>query len=278
MSIDVIPPVPWFLNKPFELTVGDHAVQSVFSTAAWTDSWRPLLGKLRDLWQAKQPGRLLVAVAGPPGVGKSVFAEQLNWLVYKQVLHHDAHSMALPMDGFHFPNEYLKTHERKLPDGGAVKLIDVKGQPDTIDVANLRKHLEALRARKDVVDWPGYSRFAHDVLPNKYRIPVITNFVVVEGNYLLVDRGPFAGIPALFDVKIYVDGPAPMIMMKLMERHIKGGKTVEQAKDWVKRIDLPNARIAESTKKSADVVVERDSENELAGIQWREEEGSAPLP
>jgi pantothenate kinase len=263
--------VPWFLNKPFELTVGDHAIPCVFSTAAWTDSWRPLLGKLRDLWLAKQPGRLLVAVAGPPGVGKSVFAEQLNWLVYKQVLHPDAHGMALPMDGFHFPNNYLKANVRKLPDGGTVALIDVKGQPDTIDVGNLRKHLESLRARKDVVDWPGYSRFAHDVVPNKYRIPVVTNFVVVEGNYLLVDRGPFAGLPGLFDVKIYVEGPAPMIMMKLMERHIKGGKTVEQAKDWVKRIDLPNARIAESTKKSADVVVERDSENELAGVELRQQ-------
>jgi pantothenate kinase len=272
VSVDVIPPVPWFLNKPFELTVGDHAVTTVITTQAWTDYWRPLLGYLRDAWSKAQPGRVLVAVAGVPGVGKSVFAEQLNWLVYKQMVHHDAHGMALPMDGFHFPNSYLQSHARKLPDGTTIPLMEVKGQPDTIDVGNLRKHLEDLRARKDVVEWPGYSRFAHDVVPNKYRIPVVTNMVFVEGNYLLVDRGPFAGLPKLFDVKIYVDGPAPIIMMKLMERHIKGGKTVEAAKDWVKRIDLPNARIAESTRKTADVVVERDSENELSGIHWKGEE------
>jgi pantothenate kinase len=272
LSIDVIPPIPWFLNKPFELLVGDHAVNSLITTAAWSGYWRPLLGRLRDVWQAAQPRRILVAIAGPPGVGKSVFAEQLNWMVYKQMLHHDAHGMALPMDGFHYPNAYLKAHVRRLEDGQTISLMDVKGQPDTIDVASLKKHLEALRERKEVVDWPGYSRFAHDVVQNKYRIPVVTNVVFVEGNYLLVDRGVFAGLPAFFDMKIYVDGPAPIIMMKLMERHIKGGRTVEAAKDWVKRIDLPNARIAESTKKTADVVVERDSENELAGIHWKGEE------
>ncbi len=272
MSVDVIPPIPWFLNRPFELTINDHAITTVITTHAWSAFWRPLLGRLRGLWQRKQPGRLLIAVGGPPGVGKSVFAEQLNWLVYKQMMHQEAHSVALPMDGFHFPNKYLEAHFRKLPDGQEIRLLDVKGQPDTLDIPGLKRHLHHLRDHKEVVDWPGYSRFAHDVVPNKYRIPLISNFVVVEGNYLLVDRGPFAGLPELFDVKIYVDGPAPMIMMKLMERHIKGGKTVEDAKSWVKRIDLPNARIAESTKASADVVVERDSENELSGVHWRGEE------
>ena len=69
-----------------------------------------------------------------------------------------------------------------------------------------------------------------------------------------------------------MDGPAPKIMANLMERHIAGGKSVEDAKAWVKRIDLPNARIAESSKMQADVVIERDHEENLTAVVWRGEE------
>ena len=54
--------------------------------------------------------------------------------------------------------------------------------------------------RPDHMDWPGYSRFTHDVVPDKFRVHASANVVIVEGNYVLVNRGPFAGLPELFDL------------------------------------------------------------------------------
>ena len=61
------------------------------------------------------------------------------------------------------------------------------------------------------------------------------------------------------------------ILSNLMDRHIRGGKTVDEAKEWVKRIDLPNARVAESTKVNADVIIERNHEDDLSLVLWRED-------
>jgi putative kinase len=273
VPIEQIDSYPWFLNKPLDLEVNDHLVRTRVHANQWVDHWRPLLGKLQDMWLAAQPRRL--TIAGAPGSGKSVLAEQLHWMVERGLFHKNAHSVALPMDGFHYPNAYLEQHVRKLPDGTEIPLSTVKGQPDTIDIANYRKHLKMAVGRPDHMDWPGYSRFTHDVVPNKFRVHASANVVIVEGNYVLVNRGAFAGLPDIFDLRIYVDGPAPKIMANLMERHIAGGKSVEDAKAWVKRIDLPNARIAESSKMQADLVIERDHEENMSAVTWRGEEKGA---
>lgn len=271
MALEHIDPYPWFLNKSLDLVVNEQMVRTRITASEWADSWRPLLARLYDLWIVHFPKRYLIAVAGPPGAGKSVFAEQLHFIIDKGILHKDAHTIALPMDGFHFPNSYLETHARKLADGTEIPLLAVKGQPDTIDVVRLRKYLQTLIHRPEYTLWPGYSRFVHDVIPEKFKVHASVNIVIVEGNYLLVNRGPFVGLPEMFNLRIYVDAPAPKIIANLVDRHIQGGKTLEEAKDWVKRIDLPNARVAESSRHHADVIIERDTDDDIASITWKGE-------
>jgi putative kinase len=271
VALDQIDPYPWFLNKKLDLVVNEQLMHTRISASEWMESWRPLLGKLYDSWTAHQPKRYLIAIAGPPGSGKSVFAAQLHYIIDKGVLHKDAHAIALPMDGFHFPNSYLQSHALRLPDGKEVRLSALKGQPETFDIARLRKYMQALIARPENVPWPGYSRASHDVVPDKFRVHAGINLVIVEGNYLLVNRGQFAGLPEMFDLRMYVETPAPNIIANLVERHIKGGKTLDEAKDWVKRIDLPNARLAESSQHQADVIVERDADDDIASIAWKGE-------
>jgi pantothenate kinase len=272
VALEHIDPYPWFLNKSLDLTVNEQLVRTRITASAWVDSWRLLLARIHDLWLGQFPKRYLVAIAGPPGAGKSIFAEQLHFMIDRGVFHKDAHSIALPMDGFHFSNVYLKNHRRRLPDGTEIRLSEVKGQPDTIDVWRFRRHLQALIDRPEYVTWPAYSRYVHDVVPDKYVIHMSINLIFVEGNYLMVNRGPFVGIPEMFDLRIYVDAPAPKIMAALVDRHIQSGKTLEEAKDWVKRIDLPNARLAESSRHQADVIIERDTDDDIASITWKGEE------
>jgi pantothenate kinase len=272
VALEHIEPYPWFLNKPLELVVNEQMVRTRITASEWADSWRPLLARLYDLWMARFPKRYLIAVAGPPGAGKSVFAEQLHFILEKGGLHREAHAVALPMDGFHYPNVVLQAHVRKLPDGTEIRLSSLKGHPETYDVPRLRRFIQALIERPEYLMWPGYSRDVHDVIPEKYRVHESVNVVIIEGNYLLLDRGHFQGLAAWFDLRIYVDAPAPRIIANLMDRHIQGGRTIDEAKDWVKRIDLPNARTVESTKSAADVVIERDTDDDIASVTWRGEQ------
>jgi putative kinase len=272
VALTDIDPYPWFLNKSLDLVVNEQLVRTRITASEWADSWRPLLGRLQDLWVAQYPGRYLIALAGPPGAGKSVLAEQLHFMIERGILHKDAHSVALPMDGFHFSNEYLTTHTRTLSNGTEIHLSSLKGHPETFDVALLRRYLQALIDRPEVLMWPGYNRFLHDVVPDKFKVHTSVNVVIVEGNYLMVNRGMFAGIPEMFNLKIYVDAPAPKIIANLVDRHIQGGKSLEDAKEWVKRIDLPNARIAEASRHGADLIIERDTDDDIASLTWKGEE------
>jgi pantothenate kinase len=272
VALGHIDPYPWFLNKPLDLVVNEQMVRARITASEWADSWRPFLARLYDLWIVQFPRRYLIAVVGPPGAGKSVFAEELHFFIDKGILHRDAHTVALPMDGFHYPNAILDKHKRTMPDGTELPLSAMKGHPDTIDVARLRRYLQALMARPEYVTWPGYSRYVHDVVPEKYKVHSSVNVVIIEGNYLLLDRGPYTGLPELFNLRIYVDAPAPKIIANLMDRHIRGGQSLEEAKDWVKRVDLPNARVVESTKGVADVIIERDTDDDIASLTWRGEE------
>ena len=267
---------PWFLNKPLEVKVGGQAVTTRITVHEWVDHWKPLLEHIWHLHQA-HPQRLMVAIGGPPGSGKSVLAEQISWMASKNFLP-DCTAIALPMDGFHYPNEYLRTHLHHLPDGDLVPLAELKGAPETFDVGELKQHLHLLRARAEEVFWPGYSRVEHEPIPHEYRIPAAVNLVIVEGNYLLLDHGVYAGIAGLFDFKIYLETPAAGIISNLVQRHMAGGKTLEDAKAWLKRIDLPNARIVESTRHNADLTIERNTVDDIIALHWRHHAPAATEP
>lgn len=266
-SADTIVAYPWFLNKPLEITVNDLHVATKITVHEWTEHLRPLLEHIYHLHK-QHPDRLMIAIGGPPGTGKSVLAEQIAWMMENGFVP-ECHAIALSMDGFHYPNAYLTEHEETLPDGTRVPMSEVKGSPATFDLDSLRQHVKLLRACVEEMYWPGYSRVTHDVVAQKYRIHRSCNVVIVEGNYMLLDRGPFTGLPGLFDFRMYVDLPGAGIISNLMQRHMAGGKTLERAKEWVKRIDLPNARIAESTRHNADVIVERNTVDDIIDLHWQ---------
>lgn len=268
MLLEQVDAYPWFLSKTIRLSVNDRPVNVRINPTEWSEHWRPLLAKLLELHH-QRPKRLMIAIVGPPGCGKSVFTEQLNWMIFRGILGKQVRSAALQMDAFHYPNAYLQTHFRDMPDGSKLSLSMVKGAPDTIDVEALRKKLEEIRACPEEVVAPAYSRMAHDPIADAIRIHISSNIILMDGNYLLSPQPPFAGLRKLFDLGIYIDIPAPKILSNLMERHIKGGKSVDEAKAWVKSIDLPNAKLAEQSKACADVIVSRLEEDHLSGVAWR---------
>jgi pantothenate kinase len=149
------------------------------------------------------------------------------------------------MDGFHLPNEDLVR----------LGLRDVKGAPPTFDAAGYVELLRRLRlARPEGDRAPLFRRDLDRSVPDAISIPAGVSLVVTEGNYLLLDHGPWAPVRGLLDEAWYVASDERRVE-RLIGRHAEHGRTPEDARAWVLRSDEANARIVEGTRDRADVVI-----------------------
>jgi pantothenate kinase len=78
---------------------------------------------------------------------------------------------------------------------------------------------------------------------------------VTEGNYLLLDEGPWQRVRALLDEVWFVDVDDRVRVDRLVCRHVAHGKDPEQARAWVLGSDEANARLVAATRSRADLVV-----------------------
>ena len=182
-------------------------------------------------------GRFIVALAGPPGAGKSTLAGAVV-----AALGSDAR--AVPMDGFHFDDAILIARGQRSR----------KGAPETFDVAGYRHLLTRLRG-EDEVAIPVFdrslelSRGSADLVTAGHRI------LVTEGNYLLLDEAPWTGLAAFFDLTVMIDVSEAELDRRLLERWAHFGKTPQEARDWIEGNDLPNIRRVMRGSRGADLTL-----------------------
>jgi pantothenate kinase len=62
-------------------------------------------------------------------------------------------------------------------------------------------------------------------------------------------------VRAQLDAVWYVDIDGDLRRERLAARHMRYGRTAEQARDWVLRTDEPNALLVEASKVRADLVL-----------------------
>lgn len=202
-------------------------------------------------------GRLLAAIAGGPGSGKSTLLGMLEETA-KETQPENFFAF-LPFDGFHFPNSYLDTHEHN-----GAPLRKIKGAPPSFDTAKAAAKLKELRKGNSEVGMPVYSRELHDPVEDAIRVPPETRVVVMEGNYLLHDGPGYAEMLELFDVKIYLDADFETAKQGVIARHIRGGRTPEDAEQYFERVDSKNYELVKKTSGRADIVVKRSPDNILS--------------
>lgn len=207
--------------------------------------------------------RLMVAVAGPPGSGKTAFATILVAVINAEV---DASIAALVgLDGWHYPNEYLATHfiERE---GKRVALQSIKGVPETFDADAAYNCLSEIR-QGGRASFPIYSRKLHEPIPTGGTIDTYHEIVVVEGNYLLLDEAPWKRFRQLFDVRVFISADLETLTNGLRERHRRGGKTPAKVERQIHQVDLPNARRVTSSIAHAQVIVHKTDTRHIDRIE-----------
>jgi pantothenate kinase len=214
------------------------SVESVRAYSTGVDTMEELIDAGREL--AGRGGRRILGIAGAPGSGKSTLAENLVTALGEE-------ARLVSMDGFHLAQAELARLGR----------ADRKGAPDTFDPWGFVALLRRLRdASDEVVYAPRFDRDLEEPIAGAVRIDRDVPLVVAEGNYLLVEDAPWHGIRPLLDVCWFLRVDPGLRRRRLAERHRRHGRSASAAREWVRRVDEPNALRVEAGYRRADRVIE----------------------
>jgi pantothenate kinase len=184
--------------------------------------------------------RLLVAIAGPPGAGKSTISWRLSDALNAQGMA----AKVVPMDGFHIDDVILDQMDWRAR----------KGAPHTYDVEGLYSLLQRLRtAGQGDIFYPIFDRASESSRAAAGRVTPQDRIILVEGNYLLLDAPQWRDIAALFDFTIMVVAPMDELERRLLDRWSGLGPDAARAK--VEGNDFVNARLIMSKSLAADITI-----------------------
>ena len=198
-----------------------------------------IVARLRQ--QAEPFSRFMVGIAGPPGSGKSTLSAALC----DGLIAAGETAVVVPMDGFHFDDAILNARGHRAR----------KGAPYTYDVAGFEVLLKRIKARESDIAIPVFDRSLELARAAAGIISAEAKFILVEGNYLLLDHAPWQRMKLLFDFAIFLDVSEVELERRLIARWLGLGFDKAGAREKALGNDIPNARLVLKSSAKADLTI-----------------------
>jgi pantothenate kinase len=195
-----------------------------------------LVEQIQSLLNGQNP-RTLIGIVGKPGAGKSTVVEEISKKFDSKTV------SIIPMDGFHLSNEELISLGRR----------DRKGAPDTFNVEGFTSLIKRVKSDSNVDHmFPIFHREIEASIADEGMVPKESKVVVIEGNYLFSEAHGWNGIYPLLDHSWFIEIDDEIRIERLIARHVRYGKTREEAEAWSRGSDETNARFIGLTANRAE--------------------------
>lgn len=183
-----------------------------------------------------QNGRRLIAIAGAPASGKSTLSAGLAERL--------PNAAVIPMDGFHRDNDDLTRHG----------LLARKGAPETFEAEAFVDFVSSLKEKAGCT-YPTFDRENDCVVPDGGKLVAQMQTILVEGNYLLLNRPPWNRLTDIWDLTIMVNVALPSLQERLVARWVEHNHDVQSALERALSNDIPNARLVLEQSLPANLVI-----------------------
>ncbi|KAL7796024.1 P-loop containing nucleoside triphosphate hydrolase protein [Trichoderma ceciliae] len=189
--------------------------------------------------------RLLIGIGGIPGSGKTTLAQtitdKLNALLLQNAPSSPPPAAFVPMDGFHLTRAALSA----MPDPAVAHAR--RGAPFTFDAPKFLSMVQSLRepiSPSATIFAPSFDHAVKDPKEDDIAVLPTHRIVVLEGNYLVLDKDVWRDAAALFDELWFVEADFEVARKRLRERHVRAGivKTIEEGDRRATENDLVNGK------------------------------------
>ncbi|KAK8093348.1 hypothetical protein PG997_000033 [Apiospora hydei] len=203
---------------------------------------RGRIDRLLEQQESNAHGRILVALAGVPGSGKTTASSALLASLYNSGRSREDVVVVPMRSGYGLP-------ETRRP-----FTFDADGLLDLI--ATLKAGpLTGPDAEEHIFTAPSFDHAVQDPVADDIHISSRSKIVIIEGNYTLLDEHPWNKIAELVDERWFVDVPPEIAKERLVLRHLAAGieTSREAAAHRVEENDLPNGDLIRSKLFEPDV-------------------------
>ncbi|KAI6352046.1 hypothetical protein MCOR25_009586 [Pyricularia grisea] len=200
---------------------------------------------------AEPTKRILIGIAGIPGAGKTTLARRVTDELKAIQLAEDETANGdfvtdIPMDGYHLTRAQLaamQDPQTAIHRRGAAFTFDGEGFLALVQKLSLPVDEESGERGAATIYAPSFDHAVKDPVADSIPISPQTRIVIIEGNYLALDREPWKSAAALLDEIWFASVDREVARERLAKRHVEAGIVPDEqaARERIRTTDFLNA-------------------------------------